>query len=172
MDWLPVLLVPIVLVIDAALSAQGKPIGVVNVLCAFVASVPLALRRHITFPLEAPLIVGGVVLALWQLHPANTVVIIPMIAMFELALNGDRRRSLWMSLAVVPCVVGTPVITQFSGRKGSRIMPAGRCPELTDSVKFSSDPNQDTKSLMCGAPRGTGENAGGVTHSLSGAVHR
>jgi signal transduction histidine kinase len=105
LDWLPVLLVPIVLVIDAALSAQGKPIGVVNVLCAFVACAPLALRRHITFPLEAPLIVGGVTLALWQLHPANTVVIIPMIAMFELALNGDRRRSLWMSLAIVPCVV-------------------------------------------------------------------
>jgi hypothetical protein len=32
LDWLPVLLVPPVLVIDAALSVQGKPIGVVNVL--------------------------------------------------------------------------------------------------------------------------------------------
>jgi signal transduction histidine kinase len=105
LDWLPVLLVPIVLVIDAALSSQGKRIGVVNVLCAFVACAPLAVRRHITFPLEAPLIVGGVILVLWQLHPANTVVIIPMLAMFELALNGDRRRSLWMSLAIVPCVV-------------------------------------------------------------------
>jgi signal transduction histidine kinase len=53
----------------------------------------------------APLIVAGVTLVLWQLHPANTVVAIPMIALFELALNGDRRRSLWMSLAIVPCVV-------------------------------------------------------------------
>ncbi|MGZ4313105.1 MAG: sensor histidine kinase, partial [Solirubrobacteraceae bacterium] len=35
----------------------------------------------------------------------NTVVVIPMVALFELALNGDRRRSLWMSLAIVPCVV-------------------------------------------------------------------
>jgi signal transduction histidine kinase len=105
LDWLPVLLVPIVLVIDAALSSQGKPIGVVNVLCAFVAVLPLALRRHVTFPVLAPLIVGGVTLILWQLHPANTVVVIPMVALFELALNGDRRRSLWMSLAIVPCVV-------------------------------------------------------------------
>ena len=105
LDWLPVLLVPIVLVIDAALSAQGKPIAALNVLCAFVASMPLALRRHVTFPVLAPLIVGGVILVLWQLHPANTVVVIPMVAMFELALNGDRRRSLWMSLALVPCVV-------------------------------------------------------------------
>jgi signal transduction histidine kinase len=104
-DWLPVLLVPIVLVIDAAISAQGKPLGVVNVLAAFVGCLPLAIRRHVTFPVLAPLIVGGVTLVLWQLHPANTVVVIPMIAMFELALNGDRRRSLWMSLALVPCVV-------------------------------------------------------------------
>jgi signal transduction histidine kinase len=104
-DWVPVFVVPIVLIIDAALSAEGKPIGVVNVLCAFVACLPLALRRHVTFPVLAPLIVAGVVLALWQLHPVNTVVIIPMVALFELALNGDRRRSLWMSLAVVPCVV-------------------------------------------------------------------
>ena len=48
---------------------------------------------------------AGVVLVLWQLHPANTVVIIPMVALFELALSGDRRRSLWMGLAIVPCVV-------------------------------------------------------------------
>jgi signal transduction histidine kinase len=105
LDWLPVLLVPVVLIIDAALSAQGKPIGVINVLCGFVACAPLALRRHVSFPVLAPLIVGGVTLALWQLHPANTVVVIPMIALFELTLNGDRRRSLWMSLAIVPCVV-------------------------------------------------------------------
>jgi signal transduction histidine kinase len=52
----------------------------------------------------APLLVGGVVLVLWLLHPENTVVLIPMVALFELALGGDRRRSLWMSLAVVPCV--------------------------------------------------------------------
>jgi signal transduction histidine kinase len=104
-DWVPVLLVPIVLVIDAALSAEGKPIGVVNVVCVFVACLPLALRRHVTFPVLAPLLVGGVVLVLWQLHPVNTVVVIPMVALFELALNGDRRRSLWMSLAIVPCVV-------------------------------------------------------------------
>ncbi len=104
-DWLPVLVVPVVLIIDAVLSSQGKPLTVVNVLSAFVACTPLALRRHVTFPVLGPLIVGGVVLVLWQLHPANTVVVIPMIAMYELALNGDRRRSLWMSLALIPCVV-------------------------------------------------------------------
>ncbi len=104
LDWLPVVVVPVVLVTDAALSAAGKPLGVVNVLLTIVACLPLALRRHLSFPALTPLIVGGVVLVLWQLHPANTVVLIPMVALFELALSGDRRRSLWMSLAIVPCV--------------------------------------------------------------------
>jgi signal transduction histidine kinase len=103
-DWLPVLALPPVLVLDAALSVKGKPIDVVNVLAAFAGCLPLALRRRLSFPRMAPLLVGGVVLVLWLLHPENTVVLIPMVALFELALGGDRRRSLWMSLAVVPCV--------------------------------------------------------------------
>jgi signal transduction histidine kinase len=103
-DWLPVLVLPPVLVLDAALSVRGKPIDVLNVLAAFAGCLPLVLRRRLPFPRMAPLLVGGVVLVLWLLHPENTVVLIPMVALFELALNGDRRRSLWMSLAVIPCV--------------------------------------------------------------------
>jgi signal transduction histidine kinase len=103
-DWLPVLVLPPVLVLDAALSVRGKPIDVINVLAAFAGCLALALRRRLSFPKMAPLLVGGVVLVLWLLHPENTVVLIPMVALFELALSGDRRRSLWMSLAVVPCV--------------------------------------------------------------------
>jgi signal transduction histidine kinase len=103
-DWLPVFILPPVLVCDAVISSRGKPIDVVNVLAAFAGCLPLVLRRRISFPQMSPLLVGGVVLVLWRLHPQNTVVLIPMVALFELALNGDRRRSLWMSLAVVPCV--------------------------------------------------------------------
>ncbi len=105
LDWLPVLVVAPILIIDAAISAAGKPLTAVNVLSAFVACLPLGLRRHVSFPLLFPLVVAGVVLVLWQLHPANTVVIIPMVVLFHLALSGDRRRSLWMGLAIVPCVV-------------------------------------------------------------------
>jgi signal transduction histidine kinase len=104
-DWLPVLVVPVVLIVDASLSAQGKPLTVISVTSAFVACLPLALRRRVSFPVMFPLIVGGVILTLWLLHPGNTVVLIPMVALFELALNGDRRRSLWMSVAVAPCVL-------------------------------------------------------------------
>ena len=105
LDWLPVLVVAPILLIDAAISAVGKPLTVVSVLSAFVACLPLGLRRHVSFPLLSPLVVAGVLLVLWQLNPANTVVIIPMVVLFELALSGDRRRSLWMGLAIVPCVV-------------------------------------------------------------------
>jgi len=105
LDWLPVLVVAPILIIDAAISAVGKPLTVVSVLSAFVACLPLGLRRHVSFPLLFPLVVAGVLLVLWQLNPANTVVIIPMVVLFELALSGDRRRSLWMGLAIVPCVV-------------------------------------------------------------------
>jgi signal transduction histidine kinase len=104
-DWLPVLVVPVVLIVDASLSSAGKPITVTSVASAFIACVPLALRRRVSFAVLFPLIVGGVILALWLLHPATTVVLIPMVALFELALNGDRRRSLWMSVAVAPCVL-------------------------------------------------------------------
>ena len=104
-DWLPVLVVPLVLIVDASLSSDGKPITVISAASAFVACLPLALRRRVSFAVLFPLIVGGVILALWLLHPATTVVLIPMVALFELALNGDRRRSLWMSVAVGPCVL-------------------------------------------------------------------
>lgn len=103
-DWLPVVVLPPVLVIDAATSSTGKPITVLGVLAAIVACLPLAIRRRVSFPVLAPLLVAGIILVLWQLHPANTVVLIPMVALFELALSGDRRRSIWMGVAVVPCV--------------------------------------------------------------------
>ena len=42
LDWLPVLVVAPILIIDAAISAAGKPLTAVNVLSAFVACLPLA----------------------------------------------------------------------------------------------------------------------------------
>jgi signal transduction histidine kinase len=104
-EWLPALIVPGVLVCDAAISSYGKPITVLNVLSAFVACLPLVIRRRILHGVLIPLIVAGIVLVLWRLHPSSTVVLIPMIALFELALSGNRRRTAWMGVAVVPCVL-------------------------------------------------------------------
>ena len=104
LDWLPVAVVPPILIVDAAVSHGGKPITVVSVLAAFVGCLPLAVWRRVPFLAIFPLVTAGIVLILWQLHPPNTVVIIPMIALFELALSGDRRRSVAMAVATVPCV--------------------------------------------------------------------
>jgi signal transduction histidine kinase len=104
LDWLPVAVVPPIIILDAATSTGGRPITVVSVLAAFVGCLPLVVWRRVPFPVLFPLVTAGIILILWQLHPPNTVVIIPMIALFELALSGDRRRSLWMGVATVPCV--------------------------------------------------------------------
>jgi signal transduction histidine kinase len=103
--WWPVVVLPPLLVLDAALSSDGPRVSVLGVLATVVGCLPLVLRRRLRFVLLAPLITAGIVLTLWRLEPGNTVVLIPMVALVELAASGDRRRTLWMALAVVPCVV-------------------------------------------------------------------
>ena len=103
--WLPVVALPPVLVLDAIISTSGKPLTVVNVGCAVVACVPLAARRRLGIVALVPLIVAGVVLVMWQLHPGNTVVLIPMVAVYDLSRRGDRRRSLWIAAVCVPGVL-------------------------------------------------------------------
>jgi signal transduction histidine kinase len=121
-DWLAVGVVPPIMILDAATSSGGKPITVVSVLAAVVGCLPLVVWRRVPFPVMFPLVTAGIVLVLWQLHPPNTVVIIPMIALFELALSGDRRRSLWMGVATVPCVVISCVPFQGSENLASLVI--------------------------------------------------
>jgi signal transduction histidine kinase len=106
-DWWPVVLLPPILIADAALSTDPavKPITVVSVLATVVACLPLVLRRHLSFKLLCVPITAGVALVVWQLNPHDTVALIPMVALLELAQRGDRRRSLLMALMVVPCVL-------------------------------------------------------------------
>ena len=103
--WLPVVVLPPLLVLDAALADDGPSVSVLGVLAAVVGCLPLLLRRRLSFVALAPLLTAGIVLVLWLLEPGNTVVLIPMVALVELAARGDRRRALWMCLVVVPCVI-------------------------------------------------------------------
>ena len=103
--WLPVAVLAPLLVLDAALTPEGPPVTVVAVLAAVVGCLPLTLRGRLPFVAMAPLLTAGIVLVLWQLEPENTVVLIPMVALAELASRGDRRRSVWIGIAVVPCVI-------------------------------------------------------------------
>ncbi len=109
LDWLPVAVLPPVLIVDGVLGADGPPVSVWGVLAAVVACLPLVLRRRLGFALLAPLLTAGILLVLWRLEPGNTVVLIPMVALVELAYRGDRRRSVWTGLAVIPCVLVSAV---------------------------------------------------------------
>ena len=103
--WLPVAVLPPILLADSLISAEGPELTVFGVLAAVVGCLPLVLRSRLGFVALAPLLVPGIILILWQLEPGSTVVLIPMVALFELATRSERRRNVWIALEVVPCVV-------------------------------------------------------------------
>ena len=72
---------------------------------AIVACLPLVLRRRLPFLVMGPLITAGIILMLTQLEPENTLVLIPAVALVELALRSDRRHNVWVAVGLVPCVV-------------------------------------------------------------------
>jgi signal transduction histidine kinase len=115
--WLPVVVLPPVLVLDAALSTDhGKDVTVVSVLTTVVACLPLVVRDRLRFVVLAPLITAGIVLVLWGLEPGDTVVLIPAVALAELAARTDRRHLVGIALGVIPCVVVS--IVPFSDDAG------------------------------------------------------
>ena len=105
--WAPVVLLPPLLIADAAMTPDPDHPGVTvaGVAAAFAGCLPLVLRARWGFLRLAPLLTAGVVLVLFAIQPANTVVLIPMIALVQLATEGDRRHTLLIGLAVVPCVI-------------------------------------------------------------------
>ena len=106
-DWWPVAVLPPIMIANAALSSDPaiKPITVVSVLATIVACLPLVLRRHFSFFVLVVPVTAGVALEVWALNPSSTLALIPMVALLECALRGDRRQSIVMGAAVVPCVV-------------------------------------------------------------------
>jgi signal transduction histidine kinase len=114
--WLPVAVLPPVLVADSLISADGPGVTAFGVLAAVVGCLPLVLRSRLGFVALAPLLVAGIILILWQLAPGDTVVLIPMVALFELATRSERRRNMWVALEVVPCVVVS--VLPFADDKG------------------------------------------------------
>jgi signal transduction histidine kinase len=111
-----VAVLPPVLVADSLISADGPGVTAFGVLAAVVGCLPLVLRSRLGFVALAPLLVAGIILILWQLAPGDTVVLIPMVALFELATRSGRRRNMWVALEVVPCVVVS--VLPFADDKG------------------------------------------------------
>jgi signal transduction histidine kinase len=102
--WLPVVVLPPILLLDGLLSEQGDPVDLLSVVIAIAATLPLALRARLGFFGMAPLLVGGVVLVLWDFEPGMTVVTIPAWALFDLARQLGRRQTMIGAIAIVPCV--------------------------------------------------------------------
>jgi len=103
--WLPVIVLPPILLADGLLSEQGNPVDLLSVVFAYVAVLPLVLLSRLGFFGMAPLLVGAVVLLLWDFEPGNTVVAIPAWALFELARHYGRRETIVAAVAVAPCVL-------------------------------------------------------------------
>ena len=105
--WAPVVLLPPLLILDGALSANDDKPGVtaLGVVAAYVGCLPLVFRAKWGFFKLAPLLTAGVVLVLFALEPGNTVVLIPMVALVQLAMERDRRYTLLAGISVIPCVV-------------------------------------------------------------------
>ena len=82
-------LLPPLLILDAALSGDDDKPGVtaLGVVAAYVGCLPLVLRARWSFFQLAPLLTAGVVLVLFALEPGNTVVLIPMVALVQLAIG-------------------------------------------------------------------------------------
>ena len=98
-------MLPPILLLDGVLSEDGDPVDGLSVVLAVVATLPLALRTRLGFFGMAPLLVGGVVLVLWDFEPGTTVVAIPAWALFELARTYGRRETIVAAVAVAPCVL-------------------------------------------------------------------
>jgi signal transduction histidine kinase len=102
--WLPVIVLPPILLLDGALASGGNQIDLLSVVLAYVAVLPLLFREQLGFFWMAPFLVGGVVLVLADFEPGTTVVAIPAWALFELVRQGGRRDAILASILVVPCV--------------------------------------------------------------------
>lgn len=105
--WLPVVLLPPILLLDGVLSEPGRDVGLLAVVCAYVGVLPLLWRDRLGLLPLVPAICAGIVLVLWAFEPGTTVVLLPAWALFDVARRRGRRTTLAAAVAVVPCVIGS-----------------------------------------------------------------
>jgi signal transduction histidine kinase len=103
--WLPVIVLPPILLLDGVLSEKGDPVDLLSVVIAYVAVLPLALREQLGFFRILPLLLGGIFLVLWDFEPGTTVVAIPAWVLFDLARKYGRRQTIAAAVIVVPSVI-------------------------------------------------------------------
>ena len=115
--WLPVIVLPPILLLDGLLSSKGDQVDIASVVFAYAAALPLVLRPTLPFFAMCPLIVAGVILVLWDFEPGTTVVAVPAYALFQLAREKGRRETLGAAVAVVPSVLVSVLPFADSGQE-------------------------------------------------------
>jgi signal transduction histidine kinase len=103
--WLPVIVLPPILLLDGVLSEKGDPVDLLSVVFAYLAALPLVLRDRLGFFGMLPLLLGGIFLVLWDFEPGTTVVALPAWALFELASRYGRRETIVAAVVLVPAVI-------------------------------------------------------------------
>src|SRR3954453_21215656 len=98
--WLPVIVLPPILLLDGLLSADGRPVDLLSVVFAYVAALPLVWRAELPFSAMAPLLVGVIVLVLWNCKPATTIDALPACNLFDLTPSRGRRQTVVAAVAV------------------------------------------------------------------------
>jgi len=106
--WLPVLVLPPVLILDGLLSEKdGGELDWLGVVVTYIAVLPLVWRAQLSFYVMGPLLAGGVMLVLWQYIPGNSLVAIPAWGLYEMARQNGRRETVIAAIALPPLVLAT-----------------------------------------------------------------
>jgi hypothetical protein len=79
--WLPVVVLPPILLAEALLTEKGPDVTAFGPVAAVVGCLPLVLRRRLSFAALAPRLAAGMVVFLWPLEPGHPVVLIPRVAL-------------------------------------------------------------------------------------------
>ncbi len=108
--WLPVLILPPILLADGVLSDKpAQDIDVYGVVVTYLAVLPLVWRQRLGFAVMGPLLAASVVAVLTQYIPGNTMVAIPAWGLLDLARHHGRRQTVIAALTLPPLVLASIV---------------------------------------------------------------
>lgn len=123
-DIAVVAVVFVALLIDGQFGEHGSGITVVGTVAAIGASAPLLFRRRA--PVAALAVATPFVFWVNEtLEPYDAVMLVPAVALFSVALYGDRRRSLLALAVIVPLVIIGVVATGESAFGGIALQNIG-----------------------------------------------
>ena len=103
--WLPVLVLPPILLLDGLLTRQhGKDVDALDVLVTYIAVLPLVWRARLGFFALGPLLAAGVALVLWPLQPGQHGGRHPRLGACTSSRASDGRRETIIAAVALPAL--------------------------------------------------------------------